>query len=659
MEGSRGNAPTDRDRHSHGHNKRHRNDNVGRDLSRDRDEYRNYREGYPRQVEQRESSASRPRSPTTKPTEPLGAGLTPNKSNQSRSNTPAPSSQVANPVLQEVLKAAVQARLKSQQAGQADKLEASILEPDSKKPKHSPIVWRTPHKNEEPEEQNVSKQSAKPQTFTDRAAQELREFSELCVEADLPPARKASPSYSESSQESDHADTRQGASSEQEDGEYRATKSGVTSRWQLEEGEGEEVDTNKAAAGADVKHNIEPASSDSMDEDEEDGAKPTAVDGPQAIELDGALSLDQNGIQAVQPTRYINMLEECRRVEEFERLNRISEGTYGVVYRAREKKSGNICALKRVKMDRERDGFPLTSIREINILLNFHHPNIVNVNEVVVGASLDQIFMVMEFMEHDLKALMDDQMTQPFSVAEVKCLMQQLLEGVAYLHDNWVLHRDLKTSNILYNNLGDLKICDFGLARQYGSPLKPYTSLVVTLWYRAPELLFGTTLYSTAVDMWSVGCIMGELLTGKPLFNGQSEFEQIDKICALMGTPNEEVWPGFSKLSVAQKIKLKQMPFSLRSKFQSFVGGGTMLTDAGFDLLSSLLAYDPERRISAKDALAHKWFHEHPLPQKKELMPTFRTTKDGTAPVRSRPGIGPSPSGIDIAHQAAIQFSFK
>jgi cell division cycle 2-like protein len=150
-----------------------------------------------------------------------------------------------------------------------------------------------------------------------------------------------------------------------------------------------------------------------------------------------------------------------------------------------------VCALKKVKLEKERDGFPLTSVREINVLLSLAHPNIVNVSEVVVGSSLDSVFMVMEYADHDLKSVMERRLTQPFSTAEVKCLMRQLLAGTAYLHHNWVLHRDLKTSNILYTNAGQLKICDFGLARQYGSPLKPYTHLVVTLWYRAPELLLG------------------------------------------------------------------------------------------------------------------------------------------------------------------------
>ncbi|XVE92201.1 hypothetical protein REPUB_Repub01dG0076500 [Reevesia pubescens] len=247
------------------------------------------------------------------------------------------------------------------------------------------------------------------------------------------------------------------------------------------------------------------------------------------------------------PLRSVNMLQGCRSVDEFERLNKIDEGTYGVVYRAKDKKTGEIVALKKVKMEKEREGFPLTSLREINILLSFHHSSIVDVKEVVVGNNLDSIFMVMEYMEHDLKGLMET-MKQPFSQSEVKCLMLQLLEGVKYLHDNWVLHRDLKTSNLLLNNQGELKICDFGLARQYGSPLKPYTHLVVTLWYRAPELLLGARQYSTAIDMWSLGCIMAELLSKEPLFNGKTEFDQLDKIFRILGTPNETIWPGFSKL---------------------------------------------------------------------------------------------------------------
>ncbi|GMY26464.1 cyclin-dependent kinase G-2 isoform X1 [Fagus crenata] len=323
------------------------------------------------------------------------------------------------------------------------------------------------------------------------------------------------------------------------------------------------------------------------------------------------------------PQRSLNMLQGCRSVDEFERLNRIDEGTYGVVYRARDKKTGEIVALKKVKMEKEKEGFPLTSLREINILLSLHHPSIVDVKEVVVGSSLDSIFMVMEYMEHDLKGLMET-MKQPFSQSEVKCLMLQLLEGSKYLHDNWVLHRDLKTSNLLLNNRGDLKICDFGLARQYGSPLKPYTHLVVTLWYRAPELLLGAKQYSTAIDMWSLGCIMAELLSKEPLFNGKTEFDQLDKIFRILGTPNETIWPGFSKLPGVKVNFVKHQYNLLRKKFPatSFTGS-PVLSDSGFDLLDKLLTYDPEKRITAEAALNHEWFREVPLPKSKEFMPTF------------------------------------
>ncbi|KAB8087827.1 hypothetical protein EE612_012250 [Oryza sativa] len=323
------------------------------------------------------------------------------------------------------------------------------------------------------------------------------------------------------------------------------------------------------------------------------------------------------------PRRCINMLQGCRSVDEFERLNTINEGTYGVVFRVRDKRTGEIVALKKVKMEKEREGFPLTSLREMNILLSFHHPSIVEVKEVVVGSNDRDIFMVMEYMEHDLKGVMET-MKQPYSQSEVKCLMLQLLEGVKYLHDNWVLHRDLKTSNLLLNNRGELKICDFGLSRQYGSPLKPYTQLVVTLWYRAPELLLGAKDYSTAIDMWSLGCIMGELLSKGPLFNGKSEIDQLDKIFRTLGTPDENIWPGYSKLPGATVKFGKQTHNRLRDKFRavSFTGG-PMLSEAGFDLLNRLLTYDPEKRISAEDALNHEWFRELPLPRSKDFMPTF------------------------------------
>ncbi|KAK4773322.1 hypothetical protein SAY87_028341 [Trapa incisa] len=320
----------------------------------------------------------------------------------------------------------------------------------------------------------------------------------------------------------------------------------------------------------------------------------------------------------------VSMLSSCRSVFEYERLNRISEGTYGVVFRAKDKKTGEIVALKKVKMNKEDPdmGFPLSALREINILLSINHPSIVTVKEVVMG-DLDNVFMVMEYMEHDLKALMEMR-KRPFSTSEIKCLMLQLLDGVKYLHDNWVLHRDLKTSNLLMNNEGELKICDLGLSRHYASPLKPYTPLVVTMWYRAPELLLGCKEYSTAIDMWSVGCIMAELLANEPLFKGSNEVNQLDKIFRTLGTPNEKIWPEFPNFPGAKANFVKQPYNLLRKKFPatSFTGS-TVLSESGFDLLNRLLTYDPEKRITAHEALNHRWFQEVPLPTCKELMPTF------------------------------------
>ncbi|KAI1231512.1 Cyclin-dependent kinase 11B, partial [Lamprotornis superbus] len=279
--------------------------------------------------------------------------------------------------------------------------------------------------------------------------------------------------------------------------------------------------------------------------------------------------------------KYLPALQGCRSVEEFQCLNRIEEGTYGVVYRAKDKKTDEIVALKRLKMEKEKEGFPITSLREINTILKAQHLNIVTVREIVVGSNMDKIYIVMNYVEHDLKSLMET-MKQPFLPGEVKTLMIQLLRGVKHLHDNWILHRDLKTSNLLLSHSGILKVGDFGLAREYGSPLKPYTPVVVTLWYRAPELLLGAKEYSTAIDMWSVGCIFGELLTQKPLFPGKSEIDQINKVFKDLGTPSEKIWPGYNELPAVKKMTFTEYPYNnLRKRF------GALLSDQGFDLMNN------------------------------------------------------------------------
>uniref|UniRef100_A0A8C2ZKI0 cyclin-dependent kinase n=1 Tax=Cyclopterus lumpus TaxID=8103 RepID=A0A8C2ZKI0_CYCLU len=345
--------------------------------------------------------------------------------------------------------------------------------------------------------------------------------------------------------------------------------------------------------------------------------------------------------------KYLPALQGCRSVEEFQCLNRIEEGTYGVVYRAKDKKTDEIVALKRLKMEKEKEGFPITSLREINTILKAQHPNIVTVREIVVGSNMDKIYIVMNYVEHDLKSLMET-MKQPFLPGEVKTLMIQLLRGVRHLHDNWILHRDLKTSNLLLSHKGILKIGDFGLAREYGSPLKPYTPVVVTLWYRSPELLLGAKEYSTAVDMWSVGCIFGELLTQKPLFPGKSEIDQINKVFKDLGSPSEKIWPGYNEMPAVKKMTFTEYPYNhLRKRF------GALLSDQGFDLMNKFLTYCPSKRILSDEGLKHEYFRESPLPIDPSMFPTWpakseqQRVKRATSPRPPEGGLGYSQLGGD------------
>ncbi|KAI9798936.1 MAG: hypothetical protein M1825_004949 [Sarcosagium campestre] len=309
----------------------------------------------------------------------------------------------------------------------------------------------------------------------------------------------------------------------------------------------------------------------------------------------------------------------CRHVDNYERLNHIEEGSYGWVSRARDSVTGEVVALKKLKMDNANDGFPVTGLREIQTLMESRHPNVVNLREVVMGDKDSDVFLVMDFLEHDLKTLQED-MAEPFLASEIKTLLLQLVSGTEHLHDNWIIHRDLKTSNLLMNNRGQLKIADFGMARYFGDPPPKLTQLVVTLWYRAPELLLGTERYGKEVDMWSIGCIFGELLTREPLLQGRNEVDQLSKIFELCGIPTEEDWPGFKRLPNAKSLRLprtKQNVGSvLRAKFP-------FLTAAGTELLTSLLSLNPAKRPTASQMLGHPYFKEDPKPKSAAMFPTF------------------------------------
>lgn len=346
----------------------------------------------------------------------------------------------------------------------------------------------------------------------------------------------------------------------------------------------------------------------------------------------------------------------CRHVSKFERLNHIEEGSYGSVSRARETATAEVVALKKLKMENQGEGFPVTALREIQTLQGARHKHIVDLREVVVGDTLDDVFLVMEFLEHDLKTLQED-MDEPFLPSEVKTLMLQITSAVEFLHDHWILHRDLKTSNILLNNRGEIKLADFGMARYFGDPPPPnLTQLVVTLWYRAPELLLGADKYDQSIDIWSLGCIFGELLKNEPLFPGKSEINQITQIFKLCGLPTDSSWPTFRRLPNAKALRIPPNPEPratlsiVRSKFP-------LITDSGAALLEELLSLDPASRPSASEILTHPYFKDDPRPKASSMFPTFPSRAGMERKVRARTPEAPRRGEVPKLFGSLVDFS--
>ncbi|ELU45463.1 CMGC/CDK/CRK7 protein kinase [Rhizoctonia solani AG-1 IA] len=281
---------------------------------------------------------------------------------------------------------------------------------------------------------------------------------------------------------------------------------------------------------------------------------------------------------------------------EYQIICQVGEGTFGKVYKARSLANPDArVALKRIRMEGEKDGFPVTAMREIKLLQSLRHENVINLHEMMVSKGT-WIYL-------------------PTSVQgpHLKSLCAQMLSGLAYLHQKSVIHRDMKGSNILLNNYGELKLADFGLARFYSKRRRSdYTNRVITLWYRPPELLLGATVYGPEVDMWSAGCIMLELFTTKPAFQGNDEIHQLDAIARIMGTPNIEIWPGLTDMPWFELVKSTE---PVKSHFRSIFN--KYLSPAALDLAELLLAYDPNKRATAVQALQAPYFvSEDPPPEK-------------------------------------------
>jgi cell division cycle 2-like len=422
----------------------------------------------------------------------------------------------------------------------------------------------------------------------------------------------------------------------------------------------------------------------SSDEDEagpKNGRRRTMVRRETSAPVDGVVPTAAMANDALhggahkETSSYNPLLQGCRSVyDTYEQIERISEGTYGIVWKARCLSSSRLLALKQMKFPENsesgrtvavqngvwKDGFPLMALREINALRALRgHDNIVSLQEIVVGAMTPpppQIYMVMEYYHCDLKTAIHKYTTEviggPLLQSELKGILQQILTGIQFIHSHNYLHRDLKPSNILVqchpegaNAKCRIAIADFGLARPFRRGSDCHMTLpVVTLWYRAPELLFGQTQYTSAIDMWSMGCIMGELVRSSgiipssligtantdeddfehssALVKGRGELDQIDAILQLVGVPNATTWPLFETLPNAKLLRWKPIPdqdILLPKLFATMVGSTsgqqTFLDGNGYDLLRQLLTLDPLQRMDANHALNHPYLTEGIVPK--------------------------------------------
>ncbi|XP_030522603.1 probable serine/threonine-protein kinase At1g09600 [Rhodamnia argentea] len=317
-----------------------------------------------------------------------------------------------------------------------------------------------------------------------------------------------------------------------------------------------------------------------------------------------------------------------RKAESFKKLNQIGQGTYSTVYKARDLETGKIVAMKKVRfanMDPESVRF---MAREIHILRKLDHPNIMKLEGIVTSRISGSLYLVFEYMEHDLAGLIARPGVK-LSEPQIKCFMQQLLRGLEHCHKRGVLHRDIKGSNLLISNDGVLKIGDFGLATFFQpDQQQPLTSRVVTLWYRAPELLLGATEYGVAVDLWSTGCILAELFAGEPIMPGRTEVEQLHKIFKLCGSPSEDYWwntrfPQATSFRTQQHHKRR-----VAEKFKDF-------PSSALALIEKLLAMEPKERGSADSALKSEFFMTKPLPCDTSSLPKYPPSKEFDAKLRN------------------------
>ena len=290
-----------------------------------------------------------------------------------------------------------------------------------------------------------------------------------------------------------------------------------------------------------------------------------------------------------------------KRLNEFRKVRKIGEGTYGEVYEAIDTINNRKVAMKKMRIENKDEGIPITALREMCILKHLRHNNVVQLYEII--QDVDKIVLIFEYADMDLKMYVDKEK----GIKDLKIIQQftlQILNGLYYCNINRIIHRDLKPQNLLLiTSEMKLKLCDFGLSRMFSLPMGKMTHEIITLWYRPPEVLLGIENYTTKVDSWSIGCIMAEMITGKPLFPGDSEIGQLFKIFQIMGTPNEENWPGITKLKDYSINFPQWKPKKIKDLFPNF-------DKDGLDLMEKFLQMDPDKRITIKDALNHPFLEK-------------------------------------------------
>ena len=295
---------------------------------------------------------------------------------------------------------------------------------------------------------------------------------------------------------------------------------------------------------------------------------------------------------------------------QFQAVERLGKGTYGTVYKARKKGCDKFFAIKKIKNELDNEGIPSTALREIAILKKMKNPNVVNVEGIAFNKK--HIELCLEYCKYDLKKLIDSKKHDSsfYNVKFVKNMMYQLLKGVEHLHSHKILHRDLKPQNILVDDNGwILKLADFGLSRVYSIQIRPYTKEVLTLWYRAPEMMLGINNYAIGLDIWSIGCIFVELYLGKPFVMGDSEIDQLFKLFQIYGTFNELTLPGYKNFPYFDQ----DFPFWKGIGLKNYLKQRSHIIpidDTAFNLMEKMLAIDPCKRITCKEALNHPYFND-------------------------------------------------